>query len=49
VLTLENLTTQEMSRLNRLYSNLKDAFGYFGLRTFWKSAHPAGHQRHFAG
>jgi hypothetical protein len=38
VLTLEYVTTQEMSRLNRLYSNLKDAFGYFGLRTFWKSA-----------
>ncbi len=32
VLTLEYLTTQEMSAFHRLYSNLKDAFGYFGLK-----------------
>jgi hypothetical protein len=35
VLTLEYVTNQEMGPFNRLYSNLKDAFGYFGLRTFW--------------
>ena len=32
VLTLEYVTNQHMGRINRLYSNLKDAFGYFGLK-----------------
>jgi hypothetical protein len=32
-LTMEYVTNQEMGRFNRLYSNLKDAFGYFGLKT----------------
>ena len=35
VLTLEYVTDQAMGPVNRLYSNLKDAFGYFGLRIFW--------------
>ncbi len=36
VLTLEYLTNQEMHPLKRLYSNLKDAFAYFGIRTLLK-------------
>ncbi|MBA2252828.1 MAG: 2OG-Fe(II) oxygenase, partial [Nitrospirales bacterium] len=32
VLTLEYVTNQEMGSIKRLYSNLKDAFGYFGLK-----------------
>ena len=32
VLTLEYVTNQDMSPIKRLYSNLKDAFGYFGLK-----------------
>ena len=32
VLTMEYVTNRDMSPFNRLYSNLKDAFGYFGLR-----------------
>jgi len=32
VLTLEYVTNQEMGAIKRLYSNLKDAFGYFGLK-----------------
>jgi hypothetical protein len=40
VLTLEYVTSQEMGPVNRLYSNLKDAFGYFGLRAFWGMPKP---------
>jgi hypothetical protein len=36
VLTLEYVTTQEMGSFKRMYSNLKDAFGYFGLRAVFK-------------
>ena len=32
VLTMEYLTSQEMGAFKRLYSNLKDAFAYFGLK-----------------
>jgi len=32
VYTMENVTSQEMGRLQRLFSNLKDAFTYFGIR-----------------
>jgi hypothetical protein len=32
VLTLEYVTNQSMGPVQRLYSNLKDAFGYFGLK-----------------
>lgn len=35
VLTLEYVTSQEMGTFKRLYSNLKDAFGYFGIRAVW--------------
>jgi hypothetical protein len=37
-----------MSPIKRIYSNLKDAFGYFGLKALWqrKSQHSAiSHQR----
>jgi hypothetical protein len=30
--TMEYVTSQEMGRPQRLFSNLKDAFGYFGIR-----------------
>ena len=33
MLTMEYLTTTEMGRLHRFYSDLKDAFAYFGIRT----------------
>jgi hypothetical protein len=32
-LTLEYVTDPSMSPLKRLYSNLKDSFAYFGLKT----------------
>lgn len=32
VLTLEYVTNQSMGPIQRLYSNLKDAFGYFGIK-----------------
>lgn len=35
VLTLEYVTNQEMGPLKRMYSNLKDAFGYFGMKALW--------------
>lgn len=38
VLTLEYLTTRDMGAFQRLYSNLKDAFGYFGLKTVFTGA-----------
>jgi len=33
VFTMEYLTSQEIGRAQRLFSDLKDAFAYFGLRT----------------
>ena len=36
VLTLEYVTNQEMGRFQRLFSNLKDAFGYFGPAALFK-------------
>lgn len=36
VLTLEYVTTQEMGRFKRIYSNLKDAFAYFGLKEVFR-------------
>ncbi len=36
VLTMEYLTTQEMNPFKRIYSNLKDAFAYFGVRAVFK-------------
>ncbi len=37
-LTMEYVTTQDMGRFKRLYSNLKDAFAYFGLKAVFKGA-----------
>ncbi len=39
VLTMEYVTNPEMTPFNRLYSNLKDAFGYFGLRALFGRPH----------
>jgi hypothetical protein len=32
VFTMEYVTSQEMGRAQRMFSNLKDAFAYFGIR-----------------
>jgi len=37
VLTLEYVTSREMGRLKRAFSNLKDAFAYFGIRSLWQA------------
>ena len=37
-LTMEYVTNPEMGPFKRLYSNLKDSFAYFGLRTVFKRA-----------
>ncbi|MBI4401253.1 MAG: 2OG-Fe(II) oxygenase [Nitrospirae bacterium] len=37
-LTMEYVTNPEMGPFKRIYSNLKDAFGYFGLKALWKRA-----------
>jgi hypothetical protein len=37
VLTLEYVTSQEMGRLQRAFSNLKDAFAYFGIKSLFQS------------
>lgn len=37
-LTMEYVTNPDMGTLKRLYSNLKDAFAYFGLTTVFKRA-----------
>lgn len=36
VLTLEYVTNQEMGRFHRIFSNLKDAFAYFGPASLFK-------------
>lgn len=36
VYTMEYVTSQEMGRAKRIFSNLKDAFAYFGIRTLWR-------------
>jgi len=38
VLTMEYVTSREMGRAKRLFSNLKDAFAYFGVRSLWQGA-----------
>lgn len=38
VLTMEYVTNPDMGPFKRLYSNLKDSFAYFGLRTVFKQA-----------
>ena len=37
-LTMEYVTDPDMGTIKRLYSNLKDSFAYFGLRTVFKQA-----------
>jgi hypothetical protein len=37
VLTLEYVTSQEMGRVKRVFSNLKDAVAYFGLKSLFAS------------
>lgn len=37
-LTMEYVTNPEMGTVKRLYSNLKDSFAYFGLKTVFKRA-----------
>ncbi len=37
-LTMEYVTNPDMGTFKRLYSNLKDSFAYFGLRTVFKRA-----------
>lgn len=37
-LTMEYVTNPEMGTFKRLYSNLKDSFAYFGLKTVFKQA-----------
>jgi alkylated DNA repair dioxygenase AlkB len=37
VFTMEYVTSREMGRGRRVWSNLKDAFAYFGVRTLWQS------------
>ena len=36
VFSMEYVTSQEMGRLWRLFSNLKDAFAYFGVGALWR-------------
>jgi hypothetical protein len=38
VLTLEYVTSREMGRFKRIFSNLKDAFAYFGIKSLFQSA-----------
>ena len=37
VFTMEYVTSREMGRVQRAWSNLKDAFAYFGVRSLWQS------------
>jgi len=37
-LTMEYVTNPEMGTVKRLYSNLKDSFGYFGFKSVFKRA-----------
>ena len=43
-LTMEYVTNPEMSTVKRLYSNLKDSFGYFGFKTVFKRALSSSHR-----
>jgi len=36
VFSMEYVTSQDMGRLWRLFSNLKDAFAYFGVGALWR-------------
>ena len=37
VFTMEYVTSREMGRAQRLFSNLKDAFAYFGIKSLFQS------------
>ena len=37
VFTMEYVTNREMEPFKRLFSNLKDAFAYFGVKTLWQA------------
>jgi hypothetical protein len=37
VFTMEYVTNPEMGRAKRIFSNLKDAFAYFGVKSLWQS------------
>ena len=37
MLTLEYVTSREMGRAHRVFSDLKDAFSYFGVRSLWQA------------
>ncbi len=37
-LTMKYVTNQEMGPFRRIYSNLKDAFAYFGVKALLKGA-----------
>jgi hypothetical protein len=37
IFTMEYVTNQEMGFAKRLFSNLKDAFGYFGIKSLWQA------------
>ena len=43
VLTLEYVTSQEMGRVKRAFSNLKDAFAYFGIKSLFQGARRRRH------
>jgi hypothetical protein len=43
--TLEYVTSREMGRLQRAFSNLKDGFAYFGVRSLWQSRPRAPRER----
>lgn len=45
VFTMEYVTSREIGRAQRLFSNLKDAFGYFGIRAFLRGRGRAGSPR----
>ncbi len=42
VYTMEYVTSQEMGRVQRLFSNLKDAFTYFGIRALLRGRRARG-------
>jgi hypothetical protein len=45
VFTMEYVTSQEMGRGKRLFSNLKDAFAYFGVRALLRGRGRARRER----
>jgi hypothetical protein len=49
VYSMEFVTSQEMGRVQRLYSTLKDAVAYFGIRAILRGRGPAGAPRARSG